>query len=71
MADFPEEIRNLAEATLRYSFNVEYVKGSNNVLADYFSRNPVFGYLQPVAEDLNGRPTPVEALVRQFHAKIE
>ena len=71
LADFPEEIRNLAEATLRYSFNVEYVKGSNNVLADYFSRNPVFGYGQAVAEDLNGRPTPVEALVRQVHAKIK
>ena len=42
LADFPEEIRNLAEATLRYSFNVEYVKGSNNILADYFSRNLVF-----------------------------
>ena len=71
LADFPEEIRNLAEATLRYSFNMEYVKGANNVLADYFSRNPRFGYGQPVAEDLNGRPTPVEALVRQVHAKIE
>ena len=27
LADFPEEIRNLAEATIRYNFNVEYVKG--------------------------------------------
>merc|ERR1712082_58042 len=71
LADFPEEIRNLAEVTLRYSFNVEYVKGANNVLADYFSRNPVFGYGQPVAKDLHGRPTPVEALVRQVHAVIE
>merc|ERR1712089_29738 len=40
LADFPEEIRNLAEATLRYSFNVKYVKGDHNTLADYFSQNP-------------------------------
>ena len=59
MADFPEEIRNLAEATLRYNFSVEYVKGERNVLADYFSRFPVKGYGQPVADDKHGRPTPV------------
>ena len=63
LSDFPEEIRNLAEATLKYSFTVEYVKGSSNTLADYFSRNPVFRYGQPTAEDLNGRLTPVEAMV--------
>ena len=51
LADFPEAIRNLAEATLRYSFNVEYVKGAKNILADYFSRNPMYGYGQPVADD--------------------
>ena len=71
LADFPEEIRNLAEATLRYNFNVEYVKGEKNVLADYFSRFPVYGYGQPVSDDRYGRPTPVEALVRQVHAGIE
>ena len=26
LSDFPEEIRNLAEATMQYSFNVAYVK---------------------------------------------
>ena len=71
LADFPEEIRNLAEATLRYNFNIEYVKGAKNILADYFSRFPVHGYGQPVAEDLNGHPQPVEGLVRQVHASIE
>ena len=50
---------------------MEYVKGANNILADYFSRNPRYGYGQPVANDLHGRPTPVEALVRQVHAVIE
>ena len=71
LADFPEEIRNLAEATLRFNFNVEYVKGDRNILADYFSHFPVYGYGQPVAEDLNGCPQPVEGLVRQVHASIE
>ena len=71
MADFPEEIRNLAEATLRYNFSVKYVKGERNVLADYFSRFPVLGYGQPVADDKHGRPTPVEALVRSVHAATE
>merc|ERR1712089_83713 len=68
---FPEEIHNLAEATLRYNFNVEYVKGAKNILAEYFSRFPVYGYGQPVADDLHGRPQPVEGLVRQVHAAIE
>ena len=54
LADFPEEIRNLAEATMRYSFNVVYVKGPDNVLADYFSRNPRQGWGQPVAYDPHG-----------------
>ena len=71
MADFPEEIRNLAEATLRYNFSVVYVKGERNTLADYFSRFPVRGYGQPVADDVHGRPTPVEALVRSVHASTE
>ena len=71
LSDFPEEIRNLAEATMRYSFNVAYIKGPDNVLADYFSRNPRYGYGQPVADDPHGRPAPVEALVRQIHAVME
>ena len=71
LADFPEEIRNLAEATLRYSFNVEYVKGDNNTLVDYFSRNLRYGYGQPVADNPHSRPTPVEALVRLVHAVLE
>ena len=40
-------------------------------MADYFSRFPVYGYGQPVADDRYGRPTPVEALVRQVHATID
>ena len=48
-----------------------YVKGQDNVLADYFSRNPRWGYGQPVADDLYGRPAPVEALVRQVQAVID
>ena len=31
----------------------------------------MYGYGQPVADDLHGRPTPVEALVRQVHAVVE
>ena len=34
MVDFPEELRNLAEATLKYNFSVVYVKGERNTLAD-------------------------------------
>ncbi len=71
MVDFPEEIRNLVEATLRYNFSVEYVRGECNVLTNYFSRFPVRGYGQPVADDIHGRPTPVEALVRSVHASTE
>merc|ERR1712089_50465 len=43
MVDFPEELRNLAEATLKYNFTVTYVKGERNSAADYFSRYPVRG----------------------------
>merc|ERR1712082_385167 len=71
MVDFPEELRNLAEATLKYNFSVVYVKGERNTLADYFSRFPVIGYGQPVADDVLGRPCPVEALVRSVHASTE
>ena len=63
MVDFPEELRNLAEATLKYNFTVTYVKGDKNCAADYLSRYPVRGYGQPVAEDVHGRPCPIEALV--------
>merc|ERR1712112_588954 len=38
MVDFPEELRNLAEATLKYRFTVKYVKGERNTLADFMSR---------------------------------
>ena len=48
-----------------------YVKGQENVLTDDFSRNPWWGYGQPVADDLYGRPAPVEALVRQVQAVID
>ena len=43
-------------ATMKYSFNVKYVKGPDNVLADYFNSNdrpprtmcrPLYGPLTP------------------------
>ena len=71
LSDFPEEIRNLAEATMKYNFSVKYIKGSQNTIADFFSRHPVFGYGQPTADNLFGKPTPVEALVRVVHSQIE
>ena len=71
LSDFPEEIRNLAEATMAYNFNVCYVRGQDNVLADYFSRNPLWGYGQPVADDIYSRLALVEALVRQVQSSID
>ena len=69
--DFPEELRNLMEVTLCYNFNVQHMKGTDNTLADYFSRNPIWGYGQPVVEDVFGKPTPVEGLVRLVQATTD
>ena len=35
-----EVLRNLGEATLKFNFEVKYIKGTNNVLVDYLRRNP-------------------------------
>ena len=37
-SDFPEELQNLSEATMKYNFKVVYIPGKSSLVAHYLSR---------------------------------
>ena len=40
--DISDEISDIVVSTYRYNFDVQYIQGKDNELADYLSRNPVW-----------------------------
>ena len=40
--DISDEISDIVVSTYRYNFTVQYIKGKDNELAHYFSRNPLW-----------------------------
>ena len=40
--ELPEEIAEIVISTYRYNFDVQYVPGKKNLIADYLSRNPLW-----------------------------
>ena len=62
LSDFPEELRNLSEAMMKYNFTVKYILGKSNILADFLSHHPHWSSTQPIVKDTWGKDTPVEAI---------
>ena len=74
--DFPEELRNLSETTMKYNFKVVYILGKSNIVADYLSHHLCWSSTQPIVKDTWGKDTPVEAIVRlatikRYQRKLE
>ena len=40
--EISDEISDIVVSTYRYNFTVQYIKGKDNELADYLSRNPLW-----------------------------
>ena len=67
-------------STYRYNFDVQYIQGKNNKLADYLSRNPVWDEETekhgPWITDDFGKEVTIEAhvcsaqAIRRFHDRI-
>lgn len=76
LSDFPEELQNLGEATMKYNFKVRYILGKSNILADFLSHHPRWSPTQPIVKYMWGKDTPMEAIVwlaklTRFQRKLE
>ena len=80
MDDISDKISDIVVSTYRYNFNVKYIQGKNNELADYLSRNPVWNEETekhgPWITDNFGKEVTIEAhvcsaqTIRRFHDRI-
>ena len=52
LSDFPEELHNLSEATMRYNFKVTYVPGKKNMGANFLSRTLRWSSTQSMAKEM-------------------
>ena len=78
--DISDEISEIVVSTYRYNFDVKYIQGKNNKLADYLSRIPVWNEETekhgPWITDDFGREVTIEAhvcsaqTIRRFHDRI-
>ena len=78
--DISDEISDIVVSTYRYNFDVQYVAGKDNELADYLSRNPVWDEESekhgPWITDDFGKEVTIEAhvcsaqAIKRFHDRI-
>ena len=78
--DISDEISDIVVSTYRYNFDVQYIQGKDNELADYLSRNPVLDEEsdkhRPWITDDFGKEVTIEAhvcsvqAIKRFHDRI-
>ena len=78
--DISEEISDIVVSTYRYNFDVQYIQGKNNELADYLSRNSVWDEETdkhgPWITDDFGKEVTIEAhvcsaqAIQRYHDRI-
>ena len=78
--DISDKISDIVVSTYRYIFDVQYVAGKDNELADYLSRNPVWDEESdkhgPWITDDFGKEVTIEAhvcaaqAIKRFHDRI-
>ena len=78
--DISDKISDIVVSTYRYNFDVQYVAGKDNELADYLSRNPVWDKESdkhgPWITDDFGKEVTIEAhvcaaqAIKRYHDRI-
>ena len=78
--DISDKISDIVVSTYRYNFDVQYIQGKDNELADYLSRNPVWDKESdkhgPWITDDFGKEVTIEAhvcsaqAIKRFHERI-